>query len=51
MAAPIWAMGPSRPTDPPLPMAMAEARLLITTSRGRITPAFRMTASITSGTP
>ncbi len=44
-------MGPSRPTEPPVPMDRAEARLFTTTRRGRITPERTATASITSGTP
>ncbi len=37
-AAPIWAIGPSRPTAPPVPMDRAEASALITTTTGRMTP-------------
>ncbi len=51
MAEPIWTMGPSRPTEPPDAMVMAEATALLTTTRGRITPFFKVMASITSGTP
>ncbi len=35
---PIWTMGPSRPTDPPLPIDRAEASDLTTATTGRITP-------------
>ena len=50
-AAPICTIGPSRPTDPPEPMVIAEASVLTETTRRRITPPPRATASITSGTP
>ena len=50
-AEPIWTMGPSRPTEPPVPMEIAEARALTATTRRRITPPRRATAAITSGTP
>ncbi len=44
-------MGPSRPTDPPDPMEMAEATALTAATRPRIRPPnFRM-AYWTSGTP
>ena len=33
-AEPIWTIGPSRPTDPPLPIETAEASDLITATRG-----------------
>ena len=36
--APIWMIGPSRPTDPPLPIDSAEASDLITATTGRTTP-------------
>ena len=35
---PIWTMGPSRPTDPPLPIDSAEASDLISATMGRTTP-------------
>src|SRR5262245_47516992 len=35
-AEPIWIIGPSRPTEPPLPMDMAEATDLIAATMGRI---------------
>ena len=47
----IWTMGPSRPTDPPLPIEIAEASAFTLTTRRRITPPRRATAAITSGTP
>ena len=50
-AEPICTIGPSRPTDPPVPMHSAEARALTTLTWGRIRPPFSATASITSGTP
>ena len=37
-AEPIWMIGPSRPTDEPLPIAMAEARDFTNATIGRITP-------------
>ena len=37
-AEPIWMIGPSRPTDEPLPIAMAEATDLTNATTGRITP-------------
>src|ERR1019366_6001545 len=37
-AAPIWMMGPSRPTEPPLPIEMAEAKDLTAATIGRMTP-------------
>ena len=37
-AAPIWMIGPSRPTDPPLPMESAEAIDLTSATTGRMTP-------------
>ena len=37
-AEPIWMMGPSRPTDDPLPIATAEATDLTSATTGRITP-------------
>ena len=37
-AEPIWMIGPSRPTDAPLPIAMAEARDLTNATTGRMTP-------------
>ena len=51
MAELICTMGPSRPTDPPLPMEIADARAFTATIRLRITPPRRATAAITSGTP
>ena len=50
-AEPICTIGPSRPTDPPAPMQMAEATDLTAATCGRIRPPFSATAIITSGTP
>ncbi len=47
----IWTIGPSRPTEPPEPIEMAEASALTATIRLRITPPRSATAAITSGTP
>ena len=51
IAEPICTIGPSRPTDPPVPMHSAEARALTTLTCGRIRPPLSATAIITSGTP
>ena len=37
-AEPIWMIGPSRPTDAPLPIASAEANDLTSATTGRISP-------------
>ena len=37
-AEPIWMIGPSRPTDEPLPIANAEASDFTSATIGRITP-------------
>ena len=50
-AEPTCTIGPSRPTDPPTPMQIADASALTIVTRGRILPPFSATASITSGTP
>ena len=50
-AEPICTIGPSRPTDPPVPMHSADATALTTLTCGRIRPPFSATAIITSGTP
>ena len=50
-AEPIWTIGPSRPTEPPVPMQIAEASAFVSVTCGRIRPPFSATASITSGTP
>ena len=50
-AEPICTIGPSRPTDPPTPMQMAEATDLTAATCGRILPPSSATAIITSGTP
>lgn len=44
-------MGPSLPTEPPVPIVMAEAKALMAATRGRITPPRMRMACITSGTP
>ena len=50
-AEPICTIGPSRPTDPPVPMHSAEAIALTALTCGRIRPPLSATAIITSGTP
>ena len=50
-AEPICTIGPSRPTEPPEPMQIAEASDFTTGTCGRIRPPCRLTAYITSGTP
>ena len=50
-AEPIWTIGPSRPTEPPEPMQIADASALTSATCGRIRPPRSATASITSGTP
>ena len=50
-AAPICTIGPSRPTEPPVPMHSAEASALTTVTWGRMRPPFSATAIMTSGTP
>lgn len=39
--APICAIGPSRPPEPPVPIVMALATILISGTRGRICPCLR----------
>ena len=51
IADPTCTIGPSRPTEPPVPMQIAEASALTIVTGGRIRPPFSATASITSGTP
>ena len=51
IAEPICTIGPSRPTDPPVAMQIAEAKDLATATTGRMTPPRRATESITCGTP
>ncbi len=36
--APIWAIGPSRPPEPPVPMVKALAMIFTSGTRGRICP-------------
>ena len=50
-AAPIWAMGPSRPTERPLPILMAVAMEVSTATRGFMRPPRSATASMMSGSP
>jgi hypothetical protein len=50
-AEPICTIGPSRPTDPPVPMVSAEASAFTAATWGRIRPPPSATAIITSGTP
>ncbi len=38
MAAPIWMMGPSRPTEPPQAMVTALATIFTAATTGRMTP-------------
>ena len=51
IAEPIWTIGPSRPTEPPAPMQIADASDFTIGTRPRIRPSFWWTANITSGTP
>ena len=37
-ADPIWTIGPSRPTEPPVPIEIAEASAFAITTIGRILP-------------
>lgn len=37
-AAPIWMIGPSRPTEPPLPIETADATDFTAATIGRMTP-------------
>ena len=41
----------SRPTEPPVPIVMTEARILTRATRGLIRPLSLVTAIMTSGTP
>jgi hypothetical protein len=50
-AAPIWTIGPSRPTEPPDPIVIADTSVFRPSTRRRIVPPCRATASMTSGTP
>ena len=50
-AAPICTIGPSRPTEPPVPIVRADAAVFTRATRGRIFPPFRAIDSMTSGTP
>ena len=51
MAEPIWTIGPSRPTEPPVPIEIADATAYRATTRFRMMPPRKATAAITSGTP
>ncbi len=50
-AEPICTMGPSRPTEPPVPIVTADASAFTATTRARIMPPRVATDAITSGTP
>ena len=50
-ADPIWTIRPSRPTEPPEPMQIADASAFTTVTGGRMRPPFSATATMTSGTP
>jgi hypothetical protein len=49
--APIWAMGPSLPAEPPVPMVMAEATILTKGTRFRMKPPRSWKASIMASVP
>ena len=49
--AEIWAVGPSRPPDPPEPMVRADARVLITVTRARTPFGCFCTASMAASVP
>ena len=51
MPAPIWAIGPSRPADPPDPIVSAVVIALTRTTRGLMIPFSRATEKITSEIP
>ena len=51
MADPIWTMGPSRPTDPPVPMVIADPTAFTSMTMGRMRPPLTAMAVMTSGTP
>ena len=51
MAAPICAMGASRPTEPPEPIVTADATVRIPTVRGLRMPPWRAMVSMALGTP
>ena len=48
---PICIIGPSLPTEPPVPIVIAEAIVLIKATRGLMIPPLSRIACITSGTP
>jgi len=48
---PIWAIGPSCPADPPVPIVMIEATDLISGTRVRIMPPPRWKARIMASVP
>ena len=50
-AEPICTIGPSRPTEPPEPILIAEANIFAITTLGLITPPLILIDSITSDTP
>ena len=49
--APICAIGPSRPADPPVPSVIADAIVLIIGMRPRISPRLLWKASIAASVP
>ena len=51
IAAPICTIGPSAPTDPPVPIVIALVTIFSIATRGRMNPLVRMTDSMTSTTP
>ena len=51
IAAPIWAIGASRPTEPPEPIVTAAVRVRSPTVRGRMIPPCNAIVSIALGTP
>ena len=51
IAAPIWAIGASRPTEPPEPIVTAAVKVRSPTVRGRRIPPCSAIASIALGTP
>jgi hypothetical protein len=50
-AEPICTIGPSRPTDPPPPMQIADASDFTPATAARMRPPFSATARMTSGMP
>jgi hypothetical protein len=48
---PIWAIGPSFPADPPVPIVIADAMIFTNGTRFRIFPPRRWNASIMASVP